>query len=60
MTFLSAAELERLASQIPDPYGVLVRFLGWTGLRIGRRPPFGSGGWTCSPAGSRWSRRRPR
>jgi integrase len=35
MTFLSAAELERLASQIPDPYRVLVRFLGWTGLRIG-------------------------
>ena len=35
MTFLSAAELERLASQITDPYGVLVRFLGWTGLRIG-------------------------
>jgi integrase len=35
MTFLSAAELERLASQIADPYGVLVRFLGWTGLRIG-------------------------
>ena len=35
MTFLSAAELERLASQITDPYGALVRFLGWTGLRIG-------------------------
>jgi integrase len=35
MTFLSAAELERLASQIAEPYGVLVRFLGWTGLRIG-------------------------
>ena len=35
MTFLSAAELERLASEVPDPYGVLVRFLGWTGLRIG-------------------------
>jgi integrase len=35
MTFPSAAELERLASQIADPYGVLVRFLGWTGLRIG-------------------------
>jgi integrase len=35
MTFLSAAELERLASQIADPYGMLVRFLGWTGLRIG-------------------------
>ena len=35
MTFLSAADLEQLASQIADPYGVLVRFLGWTGLRIG-------------------------
>lgn len=35
MTFLTAAELEQLASQIADPYGVLVRFLGWTGLRIG-------------------------
>jgi integrase len=35
MTFLTAAELERLASQIEDPYRVLVRFLGWTGLRIG-------------------------
>jgi integrase len=35
MTFLAAAELERLASEIADPYGVLVRFLGWTGLRIG-------------------------
>jgi integrase len=35
MTFLSAAELERLASQIESPYGVLVCFLGWTGLRIG-------------------------
>ena len=35
MSFLSATELERFASQITDPYGVLVRFLGWTGLRIG-------------------------
>ena len=35
MTFLSAAELEHLASKIADPYGVVVRFLGWTGLRIG-------------------------
>ena len=35
MTFLSAAELGALASEIADPYGVLVRFLGWTGLRIG-------------------------
>jgi len=35
MTFLSAAELERLAFQVADPYGVLVRFLGWTGLRVG-------------------------
>ena len=35
MTFLSAAELERLAFQIADPYAALVRFLGWTGLRIG-------------------------
>jgi integrase len=35
MTFLTAAELERLAAEIADPHGVLVRFLGWTGLRIG-------------------------
>jgi hypothetical protein len=35
MTFLSAAAPERLASHITDPYGVLVRFLGWAGLRIG-------------------------
>jgi integrase len=35
MAFLSAAELEHLASKIADPYGVIVRFLGWTGLRIG-------------------------
>jgi hypothetical protein len=45
MTFLSAAELERLAFQIADPYAALVRFLGWTGLRIGKRRPFGWGGW---------------
>jgi hypothetical protein len=47
MTFLTAAELERLASQIENPYGVLVRFLGWTGLRIG-----GGGGPSGRPAGS--------
>jgi integrase len=35
MTFLSATELEQLTSQITDPYGLLVLFLGWTGLRIG-------------------------
>jgi integrase len=35
MTILSAAELERLACQIADPYGMLVRFIGWTGSRIG-------------------------
>jgi integrase len=34
MTLLSAAELEQLAEHIADPYGVLMRFLGWTGLRI--------------------------
>ena len=59
MTFLSAAELERLAFQIADPYAALVRFLGWTGLRIGEAAAL-RGGWLCWPAGSRWSRRRPK
>jgi integrase len=35
MTFLDAAQVEALANAITVPYGVLVRFLGWTGLRIG-------------------------
>jgi integrase len=60
MTFLSAAELERLASQITDPTGCWCVSSAGRAFGSGRRPPFGSGGWTCSAAGSRWSRRQPR
>jgi integrase len=35
MHFLSAAEVERLAEAIVPPYGVLVRFAAYTGLRAG-------------------------
>jgi integrase len=35
MHFLSAAEVERLAEAIVRPYGVLVRFAAYTGLRAG-------------------------
>jgi integrase len=35
MRFLSAAEVERLAEAIVPPYGVLVRFAAYTGLRAG-------------------------
>jgi integrase len=35
MCFLSAAEVERLAEAIPLPYGLLVRFAAYTGLRAG-------------------------
>jgi integrase len=35
MHFLSAAEVERLAEAIVPPYGVLVRFAAYTGLRSG-------------------------
>jgi integrase len=32
--FLSPAEVERLAQQLPEPYDLLVRFLAYTGLRV--------------------------
>jgi integrase len=35
MHFLSAAEVERLAEEIVPPYGTLVRFAAYTGLRAG-------------------------
>jgi integrase len=35
MLFLSAAEVERLAEAIVPPYGVLVCFAAYTGLRAG-------------------------
>ena len=35
MTFLDAAEVERLAEAIAAPYGTLVHFAAWTGLRAG-------------------------
>jgi integrase len=35
MQFLSAAEVERLAEAIVPPYGLLVRFAAYTGLRAG-------------------------
>jgi integrase len=35
MHFLSAAEVERLAEAIVPPYGLLVRFAAYTGLRAG-------------------------
>src|SRR4029453_562376 len=35
MHFLSAAEVERLAQAITPPYGTLVRFAAYTGLRAG-------------------------
>jgi integrase len=35
MHFLSAAEIEHLAEAIVPPYGVLVRFAAYTGLRAG-------------------------
>jgi integrase len=35
MHFLSAAEVERLAEAITPPYGTLVRFAAYTGLRAG-------------------------
>jgi integrase len=35
MHFLSAAEVERMAEAIVPPYGVLVRFAAYTGLRAG-------------------------
>jgi integrase len=35
MHFLSAAEIERLAEAIVPPYGTLVRFAAYTGLRAG-------------------------
>jgi integrase len=35
MHFLSAAEVERLAGAIVPPYGLLVRFAAYTGLRAG-------------------------
>jgi integrase len=35
MQFLSAAEVERLAEVIVPPYGLLVRFAAYTGLRAG-------------------------
>ncbi len=35
MHFLSAAEVERLAEAIVPPYGTLVRFAAYTGLRAG-------------------------
>jgi integrase len=35
MHFLSAAEVEQLAEAIVPPYGVLVRFAAYTGLRAG-------------------------
>ena len=35
MHFLSAAEVERLADAIVPPYGLLVRFAAYTGLRAG-------------------------
>jgi integrase len=35
MHFLSASEVERLAEAITPPYGVLVRFAAYTGLRAG-------------------------
>jgi integrase len=35
MTFLDGAQVERLAETIQTPYGVLVRFAAWTGLRAG-------------------------
>jgi integrase len=35
MQFLSAAEVERLAEAITPPYGLLVRFAAYTGLRAG-------------------------
>ena len=35
MQFLSAAEVEQLAEAIPPPYGLLVRFAAYTGLRAG-------------------------
>jgi integrase len=35
MHFLSAVEVERLAEAIVPPYGVLVRFAAYTGLRAG-------------------------
>jgi integrase len=35
MQFLSAAEVERLAEAVVPPYGLLVRFAAYTGLRAG-------------------------
>jgi integrase len=35
MLVLDPAEVEVLAASIERPYGVLVRFLAWTGLRVG-------------------------
>jgi integrase len=60
IVFLTARQVEQLADAIKAPYGTLVRFAAYTGLRPSELTALRSGSSTCSVARSVSSRVRPR